>query len=61
LTGVKRAAVVVCVGLLRCATAPPAKRPDESRRTPVNKVVPPEVGGAGKATPTAADGRALLP
>jgi hypothetical protein len=26
-----------------CASAPKPKAPDESRRTPVNKVVPPEL------------------
>ena len=31
-----------------CATAPAAKRPDESHRIPVNRSVPAEVEGAGK-------------
>ncbi len=36
--------VVLVVMVLGCATAPKPKAPDESRRTPVNKVVPPELG-----------------
>jgi hypothetical protein len=43
--------VVVSVaagGLLACATAPKPKEPDDSYRMPVNRVVPPEVGGAAK-------------
>jgi hypothetical protein len=39
--------VLIVIGLviaLGCVTAPKPKAPDESRRTPVNKVVPPELG-----------------
>ena len=35
-------------GLLACATAPKPKEPDERYRMPVNRVVPPELGGAPK-------------
>ncbi|HTP26549.1 MAG TPA: TrwH protein [Anaeromyxobacteraceae bacterium] len=31
-----------------CATAPKPKEPDESYRMPVNRVVPPELGGGEK-------------
>ncbi len=34
---------VVAAGIA-CATPPKPKAPDVSRRTPVNKVVPPELG-----------------
>jgi hypothetical protein len=34
---------VVALAMLACASAPKPKAPDESRRTPVNKVVPPEL------------------
>lgn len=35
------------LGFAGCATAPGPKAPDETRRTPVNKVVPPELAGTG--------------
>lgn len=37
-------AMLVLCAALSCATAPKPKAPDESRRTPVNKVMPPELG-----------------
>ena len=35
-------------GLLACATAPKPKEPDDRYRMPVNRVVPPELGGKAK-------------
>jgi hypothetical protein len=44
---------------LGCASAPLPKAPDETRRVPVNKVVPPEVGGRAPRPeePSDAEGR----
>jgi hypothetical protein len=39
----RAAVVVLMVVVLGCAAAPMPKAPDESRRTPVNKVVPQEL------------------
>ena len=36
---------VVLAGLGACATAPAPKAPDESKRTLVNKTIPPELRG----------------
>ena len=36
------------VSFLACATAPKPKEPDDRYRMPVNRVVPPELGGAAK-------------
>jgi hypothetical protein len=49
------------LALLGCASAPAAKAPDESRRVPVNKVVPKEVSGLGspRAEVRASDGSQL--
>ncbi len=44
--------LVVVLTLAACASAPTPKAPDESRRVPLNKVVPPEVEaatGSGRA------------
>jgi hypothetical protein len=51
--GVMRRLVRVVVSLaagslLACATAPKPKQPDDRYRMPVNRVVPPELGGAAK-------------
>jgi len=36
------------VSFLACATAPKPKEPDDTYRMPVNRVVPPELGGTAK-------------
>jgi len=41
-------ASIAAGSLLACATPPKPKEPDESYRMPVNRVVPPELGGAAK-------------
>jgi hypothetical protein len=38
-------ALVLAMGLAACASVPGPKRPDESRRIPVNRTVPPELSG----------------
>ncbi len=40
-----------------CATAPAPKRPDDSHRVPVNRMVPPEVEDAVKASQASDDQR----
>jgi hypothetical protein len=47
-------ALLMLVVLAGCASGPPLKVPDGSRRVPVNSVVPPEAGGeeeGGEAQP----------
>jgi hypothetical protein len=41
-------ASVAAGSFLGCATAPKPKAPDDSYRMPVNRVVPPELGGKAK-------------
>lgn len=40
-----RMLVLLGVLALACASGPKPKAPDESRRTPVNRLIPPELGG----------------
>ncbi len=39
--------IVLVLFALACASAPSPKRPDESRRVPVNRTVPAEVASEG--------------
>ncbi len=54
----RRWSLALTAVLLACASAPPAKRPDESRRVPVNRVVPAELAPeeGQRARRTAPDG-----
>ena len=44
----RRALVSLLFAALGCASIPGPKQPDESRRVPVNKVLPPELSKAVK-------------
>jgi len=58
----RRALVSLLFAALGCASIPGPKQPDESRRVPVNKVLPPELSGAVKdpQRPNPSDGAEVL-
>ena len=47
-----RAVVLIGLSVSSCAGAPRPKAPNETGRTPVNRVVPPEVQGRRGGAPT---------